>query len=191
MTTDLHTFIFHVSLLISGKVKNVLEIGSLVAPQQDNLGNLSQFFPGAKYTGIDMCEGPNVDIIMNAEDLTGIKDKSFDLILCLETLEHAQHPQRIAGEVFRKLKDNGLVIYSSPMHAPVHYENDYWRMTLQCMKEVILYGYGEKKVYFQGPKNYPHNIIGIGSKTKIPFKIDLCELNSMLPWPYPFNYEEL
>jgi len=43
-----------------------------------------------------------------------LKDKEFDVILCMETLEHVMYPKRVLKEIKRVLKDNGTVFISMP-----------------------------------------------------------------------------
>ncbi len=44
-----------------------------------------------------------------------IKDKSIDIIYCLETFEHIPNTNRLISEIFRILKDDGELIYSIPI----------------------------------------------------------------------------
>jgi SAM-dependent methyltransferase len=193
MTDSLKTFIQY----ISGHVKHyseldpIVELGSLPAQNQIELANLRGFFKDKEYIGIDQYPGLNVDKIANIENLDDIKDESIGLVLCLETLEHCQHPIRAVSEIFRILKPKGIAIISTPMFAPVHMDEDYWRLTPEGMREIVLYGYEEKYVYYQGERHFPFNIIGVGSKKEMPFIIDINYLNGMLPWPYPFIYNKL
>lgn len=43
-----------------------------------------------------------------------IKDKEFDVVLCMETLEHVMYPKRVLKEIKRVVKDNGTVFISMP-----------------------------------------------------------------------------
>jgi SAM-dependent methyltransferase len=192
MTNSIRSFIYYISSKLNAikELETILEIGSLPGPGQVELANLRPFFMNKKYIGIDKIPGINVDLVLDAENLTGIPNKSVNLVLCLEVIEHAEHPTRVASEIFRVLSDHGIIIFSTPMDAPIHMDEDYWRITPKGMKKILLYGYEDTAIYIQGEEMFPTNIIGIGSKSKFEFEIKLDELNSLLPFPYPFPFKK-
>jgi 2-polyprenyl-3-methyl-5-hydroxy-6-metoxy-1,4-benzoquinol methylase len=42
------------------------------------------------------------------------KDKSFDVITCIEVIEHLENPSLLVRELYRTLKPNGTLIISTP-----------------------------------------------------------------------------
>jgi len=52
-----------------------------------------------------------------------LKDESFDVILCFETIEHVSNHMEFLRELNRLLKDNGKMIFTMPnvLWEPVHY----------------------------------------------------------------------
>ncbi len=94
----------------------VLEIGSRQAKNQKKLANFRSLFPAAKYLGTDMIDGSGVDQVADAENLP-FSDASFDLVLCLETFEHARKPWLVAAEIERVVSDKGIIIVSSQQSA--------------------------------------------------------------------------
>ncbi len=55
-------------------------------------------------------------LLLNADgQYIPIKDKSIDIIYCLETFEHVPNTNRLISEIFRILKDTGELIYSIPI----------------------------------------------------------------------------
>jgi len=168
----------------------ILEVGSRAAPGQTDFADLRPFFRGEKYTGCDTERGPGVDVVVSEYNLT-FEDQAFNLVLCMDTLEHTRHPIHMMEEIERVLAPEGTVIVSTHMDAPVHYQFDFWRFTAQCMMEILLGQFAQKQVYYQGPKLCPTNIVGIGVKASDwPFDIDLTYLNQMLPFdgmPYPYE----
>jgi hypothetical protein len=60
---------------------SVLEFGS-----RDVNGGLRHLYPRAAWTGIDITEGPGVDIVADAADWRG--EQTYDLVICAEVLEH-------------------------------------------------------------------------------------------------------
>tara|TARA_B110000305_G_C18872040_1_gene373610 strand:+ start:250 stop:525 length:276 start_codon:yes stop_codon:yes gene_type:complete len=64
---------------------DILEIGSF-----DVNGNMRNLFNFCKtYKGIDLVNGPNVDIVMNGSDIDKL-NKRFNIIISCECFEHAK-----------------------------------------------------------------------------------------------------
>ena len=60
----------------------VLEIGSY-----DVNGSARSVFPGARYVGVDLCEGPGVDLVSSGHEVA-FPSETFDLVLSMECFEH-------------------------------------------------------------------------------------------------------
>lgn len=89
------------------------------------------FFKGKvdEYIGIDINRWSNVDIICSGEALA-FKDKMFDVILCVQTLEHLTEPKKALRECQRVLKSDGLLLLFVPSFWPLHHApHDYYRWT--------------------------------------------------------------
>src|SRR5688572_24735644 len=114
------------SLALRGKV---LEIGSRQEKNQKGMANLRILFKGSNYLGVDMRKGPGVDKVINGNRLP-FSDNSFDVVICLETLEHADKPWLVVSEIERVLKPTGTAIVSSQQNFPIHlHPSDYFRYT--------------------------------------------------------------
>lgn len=117
----------------------VLEIGSL-----DINGSVREYFTDAKeYTGIDMEAGFGVDKVLNAHDILKVwKPNTFDIILCLETLEHDNAFWETIEIIKKALKKTGFLIVSTPTFGfPLHrYPKDYFRFGEDAYREVIFKG---------------------------------------------------
>lgn len=115
----------------------ILEIGSLQTKNQENIANLRPLFKKSYFVGLDMRHGNGVDLLSNAQQIA-FKSKSFDLILCLETLEHAQKPWQVANQINRILKNSGIIIASSQQNFPIHlHPFDYFRYTPYGLKQLF------------------------------------------------------
>lgn len=122
MQVKVHSFVKFVvdKEKITGKT---LDVGSL-----DVNGSVKDLF--SDYTGLDMREGDNVDVVANAHDIP-FKDNEFDCVVCLEMLEHDDNPFKTLSEIYRVLKKGGWCILSaSGINFPKHdYPSDYFRYT--------------------------------------------------------------
>jgi len=150
---------------------NVLEIGSLQEKNQRTIANLRSLFETSKYIGLDMRKGQGVDIVADAEKIP-FRDNSFDLIICLETLEHIKRPWVVVKEIERVLTQDGTVITSSQQNYPIHkHPYDYYRYTPFGMASLFDY-LREKVVFSISPpfdkevKLNPQAVVLIGWKIK-------------------------
>lgn len=73
----------------------------------------------ADSVGMDVAEGPGVNVVGDAHDLP-FEDEAFEQILCAAVLEHLHTPTRAVAEMARVLKPEGRVVLSIPFLFPVH-----------------------------------------------------------------------
>lgn len=86
------------------KGKKVLEVGSL------NInGTVRSFFEDCDYTGIDVGEGPCVDIVCQGQEYNA-PDATFDTIISCECLEHNPYWLETFVNMIRMCKPGGVVI---------------------------------------------------------------------------------
>ena len=145
----------------------IYEFGSLRVPSQESIADLRPFFPGKKYIGADMREGPGVDVILNLHNIN-LPSESVGTVLILDTLEHVEFPRKAIKEIHRILKSNGILIMSSVMYFPIHnHPCDYWRFTPEAFRS-LLEPFTSSFVDFAGESSFPHAVVGIGFKGPIP-----------------------
>lgn len=110
--------------------RSVLEIGSRQAKNQEIIADLRGLFPAkTAYVGLDMLKGPGVDTVADATKLP-YENKTVEMVLCLETLEHASEPWKIAQEIRRVVTARGIAIISSQQNFPLHlHPSDFFRYT--------------------------------------------------------------
>ena len=86
---------------------------------------------GYRVRTLDIAAGEGVDIVGTAER-TGLPDRSVDLVLCTQVLEHTRAPWLAMREFARLLRPGGKVVLSVPHVWFFHpHPNDYWRMTAE------------------------------------------------------------
>ena len=141
----------------------IYEFGALQVPGQEGYADMRPFFPGKKYYGADMREGLGVDRVLNLHDID-LPPESVGTILCLDTLEHVEHPHRAMEQIHRVLKPDGIAVISSVMYFPIHdHPYDYWRFTPEAFRS-ILKPFAESFTGFAGEERFPHTVVGIGFK---------------------------
>lgn len=99
-------FINSVKEILPGYFENtkVLEVGSL------NInGTVRDFFTNCGYLGVDVGDGPGVDMVARGEDLE-FDDETFDVTISTECFEHAQNWREILRNMVRMTKVGGLVV---------------------------------------------------------------------------------
>ena len=102
----------------------VLDVGCGVKPYYPFFAERA-----SEYVGVDVVENPAADLQGAVESLP-VEDGSFDLVLCIQVLEHAEDPAQAVRELRRVVAPGGRVLASTHgvqvYHpAPV----DLWRWT--------------------------------------------------------------
>lgn len=92
---------------------SVIEIGSL-----DINGSVRQLFDDCEYTGVDLAEGPNVDLVALGHE-TCLADNSFDVAISAECFEHNPFWREAFSEMCRLARE--LVVVTAATHGrPEH-----------------------------------------------------------------------
>ncbi|MFM2396386.1 MAG: hypothetical protein RLZZ434_968 [Pseudomonadota bacterium] len=116
--------------LVDLKGKRVLDVGC-----GGGILSESMHFKGAKVTGIDLGEkalnvaklhqlesGADVDYqCISAEQLAALEPASFDVVTCMEMLEHVPDPAAIVVACAKLVKPNGSVFFSTINRNPKAY----------------------------------------------------------------------
>lgn len=86
----------------------VLECGSL-----DINGSNKPFFEGCEYTGIDIVDGKNVNIVTRVHEFIPKISSFYDVVISTEMLEHDKYYAESLEAMFRLLKIGGLLIVTA------------------------------------------------------------------------------
>lgn len=83
---------------------------------------------GWSYTGCDLAEGPNVDVVLEDPFIFPLEDDSFDAVISGQMLEHNEMFWLTFLEMSRVLKMGGLMIHIAPSRGHEHRApQDCWR----------------------------------------------------------------
>lgn len=159
----------------------IYEFGSLQVPGQKDRADLRPFFAGKKYVGGDIQKGPGVDRVLNLHDID-LAGGSAGSVLLIDTLEHVEYCRRALDEVYRILKPGGILVINSVMYFPIHnYPSDYWRFTPAAFKS-LLSKFQVSMVESVGLADFPHTIVGVAFKGKVPNKTVKLFRQKLLDW---------
>jgi len=96
---------------------------------------------------------PKSDFICANSSNLPFKPRIFDKILCLELLEHLEHPSKTINEIDLSLKKKGILVISVPYR-----EQIIWERCVHCGKLTPLYGhlhsFDEQRISKILPPNY-------------------------------------
>ena len=86
--------------------KKVLGIGTFNVCGTENC-----FFDNCDYQGLDLGEGPGVDIVCPAQDYNA-PDETYDVIISCECFEHNPYYKETIINTIRLLKKGGLFLFT-------------------------------------------------------------------------------
>jgi SAM-dependent methyltransferase len=142
MEKTLDVWLKEANRFLPDRLGKILEVGSMII----NPIPVKSAFAEERYdsyTGIDMRPGNGVDVVVNAHDLV---DKfgadSFDIVVCIATLEHDDKFWITQDQINKVLKKGGFYLLCVPsIHFHFHrYPDDYWRFTPSGVK-LLFEGY--------------------------------------------------
>ncbi|MBI5892620.1 MAG: methyltransferase domain-containing protein [Deltaproteobacteria bacterium] len=99
---------------------------------------------------------PNLEVLSGDLDKQDFEDKSLDVVILMDVIEHIEEPEKILLEIKRLLKDDGVLIITTP-------EQDYYPYTV-CPK----YKWGEPEDKLLSEAIWPWHIQALGEKTMLP-----------------------
>ena len=110
----------------------VLEVGSA-----DVNGTIRPHFQAKHYTGVDVAEGPGVDLVVSPTVLPFNSD-FFAAVISTEMLEHAEFPAVILWEMRRVLRPGGVLLLTTRSEGfPPHNPPDYHRFSAPQIRDLF------------------------------------------------------
>lgn len=95
--------------------------------------------PGWRYTGFDITDGENVDIVGDAHSASSFLPlRSFDAVMSFVVFEHLLMPWKAVIEMNRVLKEGAIGFIMAPQTWPLHEEPcDYFRFSAHAWKALL------------------------------------------------------
>jgi SAM-dependent methyltransferase len=115
--------------------KKILDVGSY-----DVNGTMKPIFQKGQYIGLDMEQGPNVDIVGVSHEVPFEKDE-FDIVISSSCFEHDDMFWISYQEMCRVLKPGGYMYVQAPSNGPYHgWPGDNWRFYIDSWKALEKWG---------------------------------------------------
>lgn len=95
--------------------------------------------PNWRYTGFDIMDGPNVDVVGDAHHASRFLPwNSFDAVMSIVVFEHLLMPWKVVIELNRLLRNGALGLIMAPQTWPLHEEPcDYFRFSKHAWKALF------------------------------------------------------
>ena len=91
-------------------------------------------------------------------------DSEYDLILCLNVLEHIYETELVVNNLRRALKEGGRLVVAVPFAFPLHDEpHDYFRFTKYALSR-MMEDFTKVEVETHGPKKMPFGHFVVAEK---------------------------
>lgn len=136
--------------------KSVIEVGS-----RDINGGIRHLLNGAAYTGLDLYEGPGVDIVTDAA--TWAPPEPVDTVICCEVLEHCAEAEKLCRVAFEWLEQGGVFVVTAagperPRHSgidggPLRENEPYQAISREALR-LWLIDFGKVQVEVNGHDIY-------------------------------------
>lgn len=131
-----------IDALVAAAEGPVLQIGSK-ADILDRAAKWRARFPHTKFVGLDIENGPNVDVVADISgELAAIRRKlgaaQFGFVICAHVLEHVRQPWVAARNIQFLLKPGGRLLVTVPWVQGYHeFPDDYWRMSFAGVRSLF------------------------------------------------------
>lgn len=159
---------FTIDFLKDKRFSKVLEVGS-----RNVNGSIKNQFVDKydEYIGLDLIEGTGVDIVDDAMNIPKHwSTETFDLVICVETLEHVKDPVQVVKNMRNVLKKGGWMLITTPgANHPEHgWPSDYYRFLENTYRDVFFEGFEEchfeTKTWEGNNPKLPDAVLGYGRK---------------------------
>jgi len=137
---------------VSGK--KILEIGSGIESGGVRKYSMKRFFDATNEFMQSEVDGAGGILNVDVTDI-GHRDE-FDVILCLNVLEHVFDFKKAIDELYGALKPGGSLVVVVPTLYPLHFlPHDYWRFTEYSLRPLFEARFQDVRLKRYGPHRCP------------------------------------
>lgn len=97
-----------------------LPVGSKILDVGCGEGPYWNLNPKLDWTGLDVIPTSKTDHVVDFSQNYPFPDESFDFVICTQVLEHSQNAEFVVSEIYRVLKNGGLLFVNIPFFYPLH-----------------------------------------------------------------------
>jgi SAM-dependent methyltransferase len=117
--------------------KRIIEVGSYDV--NGSLRYIVELLEPAEYVGVDVVEGPGVDMICAAGNLVHqFGRESFDMAICTCVLEHIKDWKGAISNIKNICRPNGIILIIVPSEWPYHeFPYDFWRYKREDIENIF------------------------------------------------------
>lgn len=118
--------------------KKVLEAGAYDV--NGSVQSILKSWGPKEYVGVDITEGPGVDVVCDAGDLVEkFGNNRFDTVVSNEMLEHAREWKKVISNLKNVVKPGGVILVTTRSHGFGYhaFPYDFWRYELEDMREIF------------------------------------------------------
>lgn len=120
------------------KGNKILEIGSYDV--NGSIRSIIESLNPLEYTGIDILEGPGVDLVCSAEKLLNcFPVESFDVVISTEMIEHVKDYKKAISNIKNICTKGGIILLTTRSYGfPYHPSpTDFWRFEIEDMENIF------------------------------------------------------
>jgi SAM-dependent methyltransferase len=146
----------------SSRGLRVLEIGSGRQDLGTDAYSLKSLFPEAgEFVQSDVNPAFGHRIV----DITDMSmDQEFDVILCMNVLEHVFDVQKAVDNLRKALRPGGKLMIAVPFLYPYHDEPvDFWRLTEHSLRELCR-DFSSVEIRHKGMRRFPRGLLAIATR---------------------------
>ena len=123
-----------VSRALPDRCKDVLEVGS-----RNVNGSARERITAMGYVGVDIEDGPDVDLVCSASDLIERFPEGFDVVVTTEMLEHVEDWRSAVGNLKGVTRPGGVLVVTTRSEGFPYHEHpgDFWRYSADDMRRIF------------------------------------------------------
>ena len=123
----------------------VLDVGCGEKPYESWLRSADE------YIGVDIRSGPKVNFVIDYAKAWPLEDRTFDVVLCTQVLEHAVDIEQVLGLITQVLKPGGTLIVTTPFIYNEHGSpDDYRRFSIHGLERLLSQQYEVVQTKLEG-----------------------------------------